>query len=643
MTFTQKACSNPVATTKKYFTRIPNGGFNRAFASHKHEPDEFYDLVQMRPESGKLVQFPQVVQKQALSLLSGESATTQVRYLGLVRSSTTQLRYLVVNETNARIVDPASLGTQTKLLTVLQTAVPNNTTSQGQCLLYGINPYDFTGSGDSISVKITATNKLQWRRNAGSWSADLTVDAVVNLGANGLKVAFLADTNYTGFNIGDTWVWTASNTVPYSGAVTSTVNFPYDSTTYKTDVYLGGIGRNVMRVRDGFITSVGYNRMYGKYVEVYQNHLVVAHAAMGQYHAVSGVSDPYTDADTPFTLAWSHLNDPDQFFATADNEADTYVVPYNSYPDMTNFGVTGLAKMGTSLYIYLPDSIYKMDYVGLPNVMQTLPAWENVGSMFPSGLVNTKRGHYFIGRDNFYFFSGLQPQVIGEPVREKFFSEVVPMLDGYFEKTYGYYDSYRQEVVWTYWTKVGSSYQCKQVVYMEKYNRWTFRNMPSKDSSSNDLLCMCDMYNSPGQALYGGKDYLYVDYKSGEAGTAQNDLVGGTFTQPLAETHDLYYDDIYVQKESDALYIDAGWTSGVSGLQASVSMRPYLSSSVSFTNANALWTQSVAEGRIGFPRDGVSPTKGRVIRLRFTFSGTSPVGCVLNGWGDQIWSRGGER
>lgn len=638
-----RACSKPVATTKQYFTRIPNGGFNRAFASHKCEPDEFYDLVQLRPETGRLVQFPQVVEKQALSLLAGESAASPVRYGGLVRSSTSQLRYLVVNETNARFIDPSALGTQTKLLTILQTAVPNNNTVTGQCLLYGFNGTDFSVSGDQIDVKVTGSTTIQWRRNSGSWSSDLTIAGVVDLGANGLKVTFLVDSNYTGFTVGDTWSWTASNVIPYSGAVTSTYNFSYDDTTYQTDVYLGGIGRNIMRVRDGFITSVGYNRMFGKYVEVYQNHLVVAHAVSGVYHAVSGVADDFNGATTPFTLAYSHLNQPDQFFATSSNEADTYVIPYNSYPDMTNFGITGMAKLGTSLYIYLSDAIYKMDYVGLPNVMQTLPAWENVGNMFPSGLVNTKRGHYFIGRDNIYFYSGVQPTVIGEPVREKFFSEIVEPTDNYFERTYGFYDGYRQEVVWNYWTKVGSVYQAKQLVYSEKYNRWTFRFMPCAASGGQDMRCCWGAYNSPGQVMYGGSSELYVDYKSGETGAVPNDVIGGTYAQPMCETQDLYYSDIFFQKESDAVFVDGSWVSGVTGLQASISMRPYLSSPVSFVNGNQLWTSSIAEGKVGFPRGTTNAVHGRILRLRFTFSGTQPVGCVLNAWGDTVYSAKAER
>lgn len=633
-----------MATTKKYFTRVPNGGFNRAFESHMHKPEEAFDLLQLRPVVGAMKQLPLILLKQAYSLLAGESGVTPTHFLDLVFEPTAVFAYLMLNESNARYISVSNLSTQTLIPTVLNIAVPQRTDIHGQCLLGGYNATDFSATNDQIDVQIvTDDHHFQWRRNGGSWSSALLVTGVTNIGTHGLQVFFMVDSNFVGYTIGDTWSWRRVDNIPYDASVASTEYFKYSSTMFLTDQYFGGIGRNIMRVRDGFITTVGYVRTYGKYVAVYANHLIVGQGAMGVYDAIAGVVDGYVPATTPYNLMWSQLNDPDQFFGTDNNEADSYLVPYNSYPDFAWLGITGMELLGGYLYIYLPDAMYYMTYVGLPQVMQVLPAWGFVGSIFPSGLVNTKRGHYFISRDNFYFFIGLRPNPIGEPVREKFFAEIVPPTDAYWQRTFGFYDNVLQEVVWTYWTKSGSTYQARQVVFMEKYNRWYFRNVPSADSGSTNLTTICRTFVDQTRLMYGGLGNQYMDFLPADSGTPETDLVGSpnAYTAPMIETNDLYYQDIYVQKEADGMYIDAGWASGIDGVKLSTAQRQQLNADVSYTDGAALWTPSLPEGKLGTPR-----VNGRILRFRFTFmvtSGQWPQGAKLSAWGDMVYNKGAER
>lgn len=635
-----------MASTETYTTRIPNGGFNRAALPQAAGEGNWYDLLNLRPLVGGLVQTPPLVSKYNLTLLSGESGATRIHYMDIVQAPGPTIEYLVVNESNARYVLPSNLsGSQTLVPCVLQTAVPNNTTVNGYAVLSGINTTDFAAATDSITIKIVSGTQFQWKRNAGAFSASITITSPsMGFGANGLVVNFFT---LTGFTVNDQWVWTRSALLPYSGSEVTTANFKYNPAVFQTDLYLGGIGRNIMRVRSGLITSVGYNRIYGKYVDVFANHLIVAHFAQGTYDAVTGVKDNYDASVTPYTISWSDLNNPDDHVPlepNANSEADQYILPYSTYPDAVNYGITGVAQLYGTEYVYLPDAIYQMQYVGLPAVMQILPRFQGTGCFYPNSLVLAKRGHYFLGRDNIYFFNGLIPTPVGEPVRTKLYAELPNIGGQYFDQIYAYYNADEQEVVWQYWTPVVISgvtyYQCRECVYMEKYARFYFRNISSVSSGHTEIMCRCRVYQSgtiPRQQQYGGNGVVYFDYNSAETyGNIVKDVAGlvPAWTSPYAETNDLFYSDLVYKKDGTNLFIDATFDAGtVDAVTGSGSCRNFLSSPVAFT---ALVTNNT-----GNPEQGVSPvrgplTGGRVLRYNFTWtkSGAPVTGAILNAWSD---------
>ena len=625
-----------MSSTKQSYTRIPNGGFDRSFESHVMGPDKWYDLLNFEPVVGALRQTKPIVQKFALTHLTGESVDSQVRFIDIIRDNNASLRYLILNETNARYVNPSATGTQTLLPCILQINVPNNATATGYCLMSGYNSTDFAADGDNIEVTIDAATTFKWRRNGGAYTTGVAIANGVAVGANGLKLYFNAT---SGFTIGDTWKWQRYNTIPYSGAISSTANFAYSRCFYNTDAYVGGVGRCVLRVRDGFITSVGYNRVYGKYVGIYQNHLVVAHFGQGVYNGSTGVADPFDAKTSPFVVAWSDLDNPDQFFVTSVNETDQYAMPYNEYPDGINQGITGMGLLGRTWYIYLSDSMSTMDYVGLPKVMQILPAFP-VGSIFQSGLVVTKNGHYFIARDNVYFFDGTRPQPIGDPVRKKFFSELVDPTNTRWNWTSGFYDPYNRRVIWRYWTNVGGYYQCREMIYSELYGRWYFRNLPSADSGSSNILTAGRTFNDTERLLYGASGTILGEINAENVSGIITDVaaLSPTYTNPYAETNDLFYDDLFFIKENDRIGIDAAWTSGVDGIEVGFQARATLGTAVSLSALSQLWTSSQPGIVLGVPRSA-----GRVLRFSFKGKGTKPYGVVLNGWGEFVYAKQNER
>lgn len=621
-------------STKVATTHVQTGGFNQEAQSHASSPNDWWDLLNLRPDNGALVQTPLLISKQALTNLTGDT-NSPVRFISLANNQNHLLRYLVLTEANARYVDPTALGTQVLIPFVVQSAVPNNSTETGQALLLGANLTDFAATSDVIEVTVVDATHVKYRRNGGAYSGSIVIanTTVLNVGT-GLKVAF---TVTTGFTAADTWTWTRVSTV-YQGTYPT---YGVKDTIYREDVYLAGYDRHVLRIRDGFATSVGYKRVYGKYAVIYYNHLVIAQYAPAAYDVVNGQADSYDAATTPWLVGWSDLNNPDNFFSTLSNEADTYIVPANAAFDNTQPGITGMVTYYNQVYLFLSDEMFVMNYVGLPNVMQTECMGTGVGSYFQNGVVSTNRGIFFISRDNICRFDGARVTKIGYKVARKFFNEVAPVTDPRNQKLYGRYDGDKAEVVWTYFILQNTGvYQERQLIYQIDYDRFYFRNLPSASTGVADVRAIGKYYQAFQRNIYGGNQQLYVDYKTGLETLANSvqdavDAAGTvTYTQPYAESVDNFHDDLFHTKEQDTVFVDASYESA-DGVEVSYSARAFTALARTFTALSKLWTPTTPEGVLSLPR-----VAGRAFAYRFKFKATKPVGGQLNAWEDFTYGKG---
>lgn len=539
-------------TQAQHFIRNLYRGLNQSFGRHQLAEGEVWNNLNFRPNRGKLTVTPALYDWFNLTNLTDESSQTSIKLIRVIRNLNEQLRYLIINHKTARFVDPTNTATQVQIPVIVQTAKPNNDGVTGECLLYGFNVTDFAATNDEIEVEIQTATTFRWRRNAGSWTSGVTIAPEVALGSNGLKVSFQDDDGYTA---ADVWKWKRSNVHPYTGADATTDKFPFSVDFYNKDTYIGGIERNVMRVRDDFLTSVGYSRVYGKYVSVFQNHLFVGQYAAGVYDGVLGIKDGYVAARTPFVVGWSHLSNPDQFFSTDINEADEYEFPQQAAGDFSYLGITGQGELNDRFFVYLPTSIKVGTYVGLPTVMQWNTAHPSVGNLFPAGLVKSAKGHYFIATDDIYFFNGIELKGVGQKVFEKFRNDIVAMTDTRYVLTRGDYDSDRGEVIFTYWNLTGGVYQARQMIYQEKFDEWYFRNLPSAASGATDINSQCRLIQSYGAQVYGGSGVVYYDLL-GASGTAKYDLGASSYTKPLVETIMRDYNFRQAMKEASGMVVD---------------------------------------------------------------------------------------
>lgn len=554
-----------------------------------------------------------------------------IRFVDLYRDQNNDLRYLVIDEERIASADPTVLS-WSALPIVLQTQHPTTAGATGYCLLYNLTSADFTGASTSFTVEIVDSTNFRWRKDAGSWSSSIPIATTVDIGV-ALKVAFLAT---SGFTASDTWVWTAG-ALPYTGITEpTTANSSIRLSGYGLDVYIAPVSRNILRLRNGFVSSVGYKRVFGKYATFFAEHLVIAQFTESVYD--SGVEDPYDEAVTPFTLGWSHLNNPDEFYASDINEAGTYLVPSVDFPDTRDNGITGLGEIGDLCYVYLPDSIYRMRYVGLPSVFQVEKAFAKIGNRHHNALVVTPRGHYFIGQTDFYRFDGTVPQSIGEPIREKFFEEFETGTVAYQELLFGYYDVGKDEVVWTYYISIGVEYQCRQVVYQERDNQWYFRNVPA-------IRCQGRLYGDYKRCVYGAYNSILKDMDP-DAGDNMADTLpdktveGGndTYTEPYVISHATKYGTPRMVKETDGQYIDAALGTATN-IEYSIARSNFVANLPSSETAvTQVWTPSKVDGILGFQK-----ISAKTVRHKLVFKGSKVYGAKLYEWGDVGYAGGAEK
>ncbi len=630
-----------MASTYQEFPHLVQGGVDQSVARHAVASGAWWHLLNLRPIGGRLVQPKGLAAGFDLTAIDGETAST-VKLMALVRNIGGDLRYLIGNGTNLRFVDPTNTAVQVEIPQVHQVAVPETTGVTGECLLYGINVTDFAADGDTIEVKITSATTFQWRRNAGSWSSDLTIGPEVAIGSNGLKVSFQAAgdaESYDNFTTDDLWRWERKATLPGLMSAPAQPIGPYKVSPYNRDNYIAGVNRTILRVRDNIATTVGYKRVFGRYCTTLANHLIVAHYSAAEYDAVNGLRDPYDEQNTPYRLGWSHRNNPDQFVGTDINEADDYQLDEQHDPMFSNLGVTGLEPWRNQVYLFLPSAIYTMYYIGYPEVFKIDPLNQNIGSIFSHGTVRSPNGIYFIGRDNVYRIRGTDPEPIGWKVRIPFFQDLNDPTDAKFNRTWGMYDPQHQEVIWTYFKKLASGvYQARQMVFREESGEWFFRNFPSAlNTGADDIFCGCPKYSSNAAdptMLYGGQGTIYQEATTPTlSDTVQVDATVG-FVEPTAETGLISHGFAFKEKQINSVHLDAGWVTS-SGVQVSVATLQNIGvGTVNFAELSELWTPETAEGRLTF-----QPAWYRHVAYRFKFTADAGLvaGAVLNMWEEYVF------
>jgi hypothetical protein len=618
--------------------RVITRGADQSLQRHLVQPDSAWYLLNMRPRFGRLEQTPWLELLVTLGAVNGETATFSIdliRRVAFLNSFGQRIRqYMVVSIYTARLLNPTTL-VSTYIPCVAQTAKPNNATLTGECLLYGHNTGDFNVDTDKIDVQINTSGSLfRWRRNAAPWSADIAIGPSVAIGGNGLYVSFQgqgATTDYTNFTVGDMWTWTRTAALPFSGSVSVLAVNPLvaASDTYANDVYFC-MNRVIMRARNNpvngqtFVTTVGYTRTYGNRCIVFNNHLFVAQYCTG---AVTNVNDAFDTSSTPFILAWSHLNNPDQFFATQLNEADQYYLYNQPHADFQGYGITNMVVWRNLLFVFLADAISTVQYVGLPNVMLVQSTNSQVGSISPDGVVKTPNAIYFMGRTDFYRIRDYEPEAFGSKIRTEVFDNLYSnggVLSTLASLVSATYNAGAKEVIWTYQYNNAtlSTSNARQVVYCELTDDWYFRNVPSLETTNLDvsLTAPSMKFDSDQVMLYGSdRSKIYIEQEASSTGTPITDAAGATYTVPQIDTPYMPQSDGFHVKQGSSLHIDAAYGGNGTGIQVGIIPVALIGDGETApTTLGQTWTKTLTDTRLTLPRKAY-----RHIAYRFKFVATA--------------------
>lgn len=369
----------------------------------------------------------------------------------------------------------------------------------------------------------------------------------------------------------------------------------------------------------------------------------------------------------------SHLYNFSEWYPRITNEADFYDFVEWQQADYPFFGITGLGKIGGTLWVYTPTAIIPVRYVGLPKVFQIDEDRVQVrfGNTFPWTLVRMAQAHFFYDavEHTFFLFDGQgPPQPIGEPIRGYIKANLSGNLD-YAARMFGYVDVDNREVWWNFISNdsvpvgTGAPPFDKSVVYNYRYGKWY-------TASNENVHCFCGGTNpafpvgdltgqtidqsgpvstlghaSPGYARSFGTLNGQILREEAPSNTVDQFLPAD---DPVLESADYHYGDIFTVKECDLMVINATWTPAWTAIyltdnqgnyilangkriivgykpydgsndggriELKVRGRTYLGETVVWSDSDivGLWYPELPDSRLDFVTKS-----GRVVRYRFT-------------------------
>lgn len=368
------------------------------------------------------------------------------------------------------------------------------------------------------------------------------------------------------------------------------------------------------------------------FIQEYFDHLVVANCTFkGQYE--------------PTKVRISGLYNFTDWTPTQENEADEFDLVISQSNNTSEGEVTGMEKLGETIFLYTQDTIHAMTYIGLPKVI-------NVGIRFPGfgamkgTLVSNGLSHFYFDKKwfNFYQFDGSSPPT---PIGD----EIVGFL-GSISSTPSLgtpaIDFSRSEVSWTFsvvnffcrlvYNWVNKSWYVNEfLVSPTTFDYiWPFGGL--RPDSMDEATASFQAYGgipidtfsatNPNGRLYGNATTVYREATVGEVGSVPQSVMA-------MESKDFISPDLQRVLEVDRITIHADYLTS-SGIDVFVSVRDNLQSSVVYTPVG-IWTKFTPGGTISF-----KPMAGRVVRYKFV-PRTDTEGLVFYSFTDNLFNDEAEK
>jgi hypothetical protein len=239
-------------------------------------------------------------------------------------------------------------------------------------------------------------------------------------------------------------------------------------------------------------------------------------------------------------VGWSDNNNPDNFFGTDVNEADTYTIPGQTTTSDTKPQIIGPMVFNKQLFIVCDHITYYSSYLGLPDVFSfdkftdLSLLWFNLYATQTNGFTwyaeGSPKGVYILGYGRVYLFNGAV------------FSDITPKILGLGLVFYSiHYRSSTKEV----WIRHGSA---RVLCYQEITGTWYERYCSFYSAGTNAISYIAD--NSFGTS---SRRHLGLD---GFGGTPIADAASGTsFGVPTLITQMISGGRLSTVKEVSDLYL----------------------------------------------------------------------------------------
>lgn len=401
-----------------------------------------------------------------------------------------------------------------------------------------------------------------------------------------------------------------------------------------------------LRYTDGTFVGglISGNVPSARYIDTFFDHIIVG-------------NNTFHGSHEPYTLRWSHLYDPTQWDPTDTNEADYFeLVCWDEKSSLTQ-GITGLGRIGDTLFAHTNSTIFSCNYVGLPKVMQiqAVPRSQGLGNSLHHCLIVTQDVHFYYNRntENFYAFNGQTVKSIGDPIKRQF-TELLRSVT--FRSVRGLVIEEKKEAWWVveqdtgqmvlthfvYNWEIGVWYMSyltvtpTSTVYAGRFNAAISATGDTCDSfmAENTFVDSDVNFNlQPVGRCFFNNGNMYREESPGDTTSSLT-----SYQDPYLETKD-FIADLQEVGEIDQMVIHADYVNA-GGIEVYVSTRMNLHDPVVFKKVG-LWTKNLRDGKVSF-----TPMRGRVFRYRFNPIGNSEGPCrgvVFYSYTDNLFSARAER
>lgn len=234
-------------------------------------------------------------------------------------------------------------------------------------------------------------------------------------------------------------------------------------TTFSDDFWEFANWGNTVIAVNGFTDipqriSLGATNFTDMTVGVKAKHITV----MRDFVVMGNVSD---SAANSCRVRWSAFNNPTDMVPSAATLSDYQDLPTEGGPVQRLVG-------GEYGVVFQQRSIWRMTFVGSPEIFRFDKVHNKIGAVAPQGVVNYQNLVFFLAADGFYTFDGSQLEPIGRGKVDQFFA--TDLHPNYTQKVVAAIDPINKYVMWAYPSPNSTAGKCdKIIVYSWAYKRWS--------------------------------------------------------------------------------------------------------------------------------------------------------------------------